>query len=256
MIAAPLFHSWGFAHFTLAMGLTSTVVLRRKFDPEGDAVADRAAPRAPRSIVVPGDAAADPRARRRDPRPLRPLGAAAVPVSGSALPPAISNALDGPVRREPLQPLRLDRGRVGDDRHAGGPARRARHGRPPAARHRREAVRRRRRPGRPRAARGGSSSATSCAFEGYTGGGSKDAIDGLLSLRRRRPLRRGRPPVRRRPRRRHDRLGRRERASRARSRTCSPATTRSSRWPCSASTDDQFGQRLRGRRRAARGRAR
>jgi acyl-CoA synthetase (AMP-forming)/AMP-acid ligase II len=34
MIAAPMFHSWGFAHFTLGMGLGSTVVLRRKFDPE------------------------------------------------------------------------------------------------------------------------------------------------------------------------------------------------------------------------------
>ena len=35
MIAAPLFHAWGFAHFTLGMGLASTVVLRRKFDEEG-----------------------------------------------------------------------------------------------------------------------------------------------------------------------------------------------------------------------------
>ena len=35
MIAAPMFHSWGFAHFTLGMALSSTLVLRRKFDPEG-----------------------------------------------------------------------------------------------------------------------------------------------------------------------------------------------------------------------------
>jgi len=34
MIAAPLFHSWGFAHFTLGLGLSSTLVLRRRFDPE------------------------------------------------------------------------------------------------------------------------------------------------------------------------------------------------------------------------------
>jgi acyl-CoA synthetase (AMP-forming)/AMP-acid ligase II len=34
MIAAPMFHSWGFAHFTLGMALSSTLVLRRKFDPE------------------------------------------------------------------------------------------------------------------------------------------------------------------------------------------------------------------------------
>ncbi len=32
-IAAPLFHTWGFAHLALAMLLGSTVVLRRQFDP-------------------------------------------------------------------------------------------------------------------------------------------------------------------------------------------------------------------------------
>jgi fatty-acyl-CoA synthase len=34
VIAAPMFHSWGFAHFTLALPLSSTLVLRRRFDPE------------------------------------------------------------------------------------------------------------------------------------------------------------------------------------------------------------------------------
>ena len=33
-VAAPLFHTWGFAHLSLAMLLGSTVVLTRKFDPE------------------------------------------------------------------------------------------------------------------------------------------------------------------------------------------------------------------------------
>jgi acyl-CoA synthetase (AMP-forming)/AMP-acid ligase II len=33
-IAAPLFHTWGFAHLALAMLLGSTVVLRRRFEPE------------------------------------------------------------------------------------------------------------------------------------------------------------------------------------------------------------------------------
>jgi acyl-CoA synthetase (AMP-forming)/AMP-acid ligase II len=33
-IAAPLFHTWGFAHLAMAMLLGSTVVLRRRFDPE------------------------------------------------------------------------------------------------------------------------------------------------------------------------------------------------------------------------------
>ena len=35
VIAAPLFHSWGFAHFMLGLSLNSTYVLQRKFDPEG-----------------------------------------------------------------------------------------------------------------------------------------------------------------------------------------------------------------------------
>jgi acyl-CoA synthetase (AMP-forming)/AMP-acid ligase II len=34
-IAAPLFHTWGWAHLALAMLLESKVVLTRKFDPEG-----------------------------------------------------------------------------------------------------------------------------------------------------------------------------------------------------------------------------
>jgi acyl-CoA synthetase (AMP-forming)/AMP-acid ligase II/uncharacterized membrane protein len=33
-IVAPLFHSWGFAHFTLGLMLGSTYILKRKFDPE------------------------------------------------------------------------------------------------------------------------------------------------------------------------------------------------------------------------------
>ena len=35
MIAAPLFHSWGFVHFgAISMATASTIVLRRRFDPE------------------------------------------------------------------------------------------------------------------------------------------------------------------------------------------------------------------------------
>ncbi len=33
-IAAPLFHSWGFAHFTIGLILGTTYVLRRRFEPE------------------------------------------------------------------------------------------------------------------------------------------------------------------------------------------------------------------------------
>ncbi len=34
MVAAPLFHSWGFFHFIIGLPTASTLVLRRRFDPE------------------------------------------------------------------------------------------------------------------------------------------------------------------------------------------------------------------------------
>ena len=49
LIAAPLFHSWGLAHFVLGIGLSSTLVLRRRFDAGGHAAGDRRARRARRS---------------------------------------------------------------------------------------------------------------------------------------------------------------------------------------------------------------
>ena len=52
MIAAPLFHSWGFAHFTLGLGLSSTIVLRRKFDPE-TTLSDTAQHECTNLVVVP-----------------------------------------------------------------------------------------------------------------------------------------------------------------------------------------------------------
>jgi acyl-CoA synthetase (AMP-forming)/AMP-acid ligase II len=52
MIAAPMFHSWGFAHFTLGLGLSSTLVLRRKFDPE-ETIRATARSRATALAVVP-----------------------------------------------------------------------------------------------------------------------------------------------------------------------------------------------------------
>jgi acyl-CoA synthetase (AMP-forming)/AMP-acid ligase II len=35
MVAAPLFHSWGFFHFVMSLPTASTLVLKRRFDPEG-----------------------------------------------------------------------------------------------------------------------------------------------------------------------------------------------------------------------------
>jgi acyl-CoA synthetase (AMP-forming)/AMP-acid ligase II len=52
VIAAPLFHSWGFAHFMLGLALNSTYVLRRKFDPE-ETLRDVAESGATALVVVP-----------------------------------------------------------------------------------------------------------------------------------------------------------------------------------------------------------
>jgi acyl-CoA synthetase (AMP-forming)/AMP-acid ligase II len=52
MIAAPMFHSWGYAHFTLGLPLTSTLVLRRRFDPE-DTLRAVAQHRATALVLVP-----------------------------------------------------------------------------------------------------------------------------------------------------------------------------------------------------------
>jgi acyl-CoA synthetase (AMP-forming)/AMP-acid ligase II len=51
-IAAPLFHSWGFAHFTIGLLLNSTLVLRRRFEPE-ECLAAIERSRADSLVVVP-----------------------------------------------------------------------------------------------------------------------------------------------------------------------------------------------------------
>jgi fatty-acyl-CoA synthase len=85
VIAAPLFHAWGFAHFFLSLPLASTLVLRRRFEPE-DTLQAIAEHRATALIVVPvmlqrilelGDEVF----RRYDVSSLRVIAA-----SGSALP--------------------------------------------------------------------------------------------------------------------------------------------------------------------------
>jgi acyl-CoA synthetase (AMP-forming)/AMP-acid ligase II len=85
VIAAPLFHSWGFAHMIFGAGLASTLILRRRFDPE-DTLRAVAEHRASALIVVPvmlqRILELPPETiRRYDTRSLRVIGA-----SGSALP--------------------------------------------------------------------------------------------------------------------------------------------------------------------------
>jgi acyl-CoA synthetase (AMP-forming)/AMP-acid ligase II len=51
-IAAPMFHSWGFLHWSIGLGLGSTAVLRRKFKPE-DALSATAQFECTTLVVVP-----------------------------------------------------------------------------------------------------------------------------------------------------------------------------------------------------------
>ena len=119
------------------------------------------------------------------------------------------------------------------------------HGGHAAARHGREDLRRRRPARSPQGETGRIFVGNEMPFEGYTGGGNKDVIDGLMSTGDVGHFDDGRPPVRRRPRRRHDRLRRRERLPARGRGPARRATRRSRRSRSSASTDEEFGQRLR-----------
>jgi len=85
VVPAPLFHSWGFGNMSLAILLTSTLVLRRRFDPE-QTLADVARHRAGALVAVPVmlqrilELPVSVR-RRYDTSSLR-----IVPLSGSAIP--------------------------------------------------------------------------------------------------------------------------------------------------------------------------
>jgi fatty-acyl-CoA synthase len=84
-IVAPLFHSWGFAHFTLGLMLGSTYVLKRKFDPETtlSTIAEQQATAAPMVPVMVQRIMQLPEETRTkyDLSSLR-----TIPLSGSALP--------------------------------------------------------------------------------------------------------------------------------------------------------------------------
>jgi len=179
MIAAPLFHSWGFAHFTLGMGLCSTLVLRRKFDPEGtlQAVSEH---RATALVVVPVmlqrilELPEEVR-RRHDLSTLRVIAA-----SGSALPaPLSAAAMDafGDVLYNLYGSTEVAWATIAtpeDLRRAPGTA-----GRPPYG----TVVRLYDEQGRraPEGETGRIFVGNEMLFEGYTGGGSKDEIDGLMA---------------------------------------------------------------------------
>jgi acyl-CoA synthetase (AMP-forming)/AMP-acid ligase II len=179
MIAAPLFHAWGFAQWALGISLATTVVLKRKFDEEAT-LSLTAQHECDALVVVPvmiqrilelDDEVLD----RYDLSKVR-----AVPVSGSALPGAISDrwmdhfgehlynlygstevawatiATPRDLREAPGTVGKPPRGsvvKIFDE--AGHPV--------------------------PRGESGRIFVGNDVQFEGYTGGGNKDEIDGLLS---------------------------------------------------------------------------
>jgi acyl-CoA synthetase (AMP-forming)/AMP-acid ligase II len=179
MIAAPMFHAWGFAHFGLALPLASTLVLRRKFDPE-DTLAAVARHRATALAVVPvmlqRILELPPETiARYDLRALRVVAA-----SGSTLPGELATqAMDvlGDVLYNLYGSTEVAWATIAtpeDLRAAPGTA-----GRPPMG----TVVKLLDADGRevPRGERGRIFVANESVFEGYTGGGSKEIVEGLMS---------------------------------------------------------------------------
>ena len=179
VIAAPLFHSWGFAHWTLGMSLSSTVVLRRRFDPENtleavamhDASALIVVPVMLQRILELGEEVIG----RYDLRSLRVIAA-----SGSALPGELAvRVMDafGDVLYNLYGSTEVAWATIAtpaDLRAAPGTA-----GRPPHG----TVVRLYDEQGHEvgPGQTGRIFVGNEMAFEGYTGGGSKDVINGLMS---------------------------------------------------------------------------
>jgi acyl-CoA synthetase (AMP-forming)/AMP-acid ligase II len=179
MIAAPMFHSWGYVHFTLGMSLSSTLVLRRKFDPEAT-LSLTAQHECAALIVVPVMMQRilelpDEVLTRYDLSKLR-----VVAVSGSALPGALSERwmdLFGDNVYNLYGSTEVAWASIAtpaDLRAAPGTA-----GRPPYG----TIVRLYDDDGNtvPAGQTGRIFVGNEMQFEGYTGGGGKDEIDGLLS---------------------------------------------------------------------------
>ena len=181
VIAAPLFHSWGFAQLRVRprprLHLRAAAAVR----PGGDAE-DGRRQRRRRARRRPGDAAADHRARPGVARPATTLPSLRVTAaSGSALPGDLAiRWMDS--FGDNLYNL-YGSTEVGwatiatpeDMRAAPGTAGRA------AARHRGQDPRRGRRGAVADGETGRIFVGNEMSFEGYTGGGGKDVVDGLLS---------------------------------------------------------------------------
>jgi fatty-acyl-CoA synthase len=179
MIAAPLFHSWGYTHWSLGISLGSTLVLKRKFDPEGT-LSLTAQHQATALVVVPVMIQRileleDEVLSRYDLSKLR-----VVPVSGSALPGSQSDRwmdLFGDNLYNLYGSTEVAWATIAapqDLREAPGTA-----GKPPRG----TVVKLYDDDGKPvkQGETGRIFVGNDVQFEGYTGGGNKDVIDGLMS---------------------------------------------------------------------------
>jgi acyl-CoA synthetase (AMP-forming)/AMP-acid ligase II len=179
LISAPLFHAWGFAHMLLAAALSSTIVLRRRFEPL-DAVRALADHRANVLVVVPVmlQRMLEADEAERDRLDLSALRVIA--VSGSALPGPLANrVMDafGDTLYNLYGSTEVAWATVADPvdlRAAPGTA-----GRPPRGtvvkildEHGHDLT---------TGASGRIFVGSEMLFEGYTGGGDKDRRDGLMS---------------------------------------------------------------------------
>jgi fatty-acyl-CoA synthase len=179
LIAAPLFHSWGFTHFTFGMLLASTIVLQRKFDPEETlkGIAQykvQACPMVPVMVQRIMDLPEETR-KKYDTSSLT-----SVPLSGSALPGELAiQFMDefGDVLQNLYGSTEVAWAAIAtaqDLRAAPGTA-----GKPPVG----TIVRMYDDKGNelPQGETGRIFVGNEMLFEGYTGGGNKDVIDGLMS---------------------------------------------------------------------------
>ena len=177
--AAPLFHSWGYSHLLLALALSSTLVLRRRFDPL-TTLEDIETHKVDTLIVVPVmlqrmlDLGPE-EIRRHDHSSLRVLA-----LSGSALPaPLARHGLDafGDVLYNLYGSTEVAWATIAtpkDLRAAPGTT-----GRPPRG----TVVKLFDEDGLevPQGERGRIFVGNEMLFDGYTGGGNKDMIDGLMA---------------------------------------------------------------------------
>jgi acyl-CoA synthetase (AMP-forming)/AMP-acid ligase II len=179
VIAAPMFHSWGFGHFTLALPLSSTIVLRRRFDPE-ETLRAIAAHRATALAVVPVMLQRIMELPRETIELYDTSSLKIIALSGSALPGELAiRAMDtfGDVLYNLYGSTEVAWATIAtpaDLRAAPGTA-----GRPPLG----TVVKLLDEQGRevPQGQNGRIFVANEMVFEGYTGGGNKEIVGGLMS---------------------------------------------------------------------------